>query len=339
MKKLFLMMFLPLAMSLVSCDKNEDPIGGGGETPDVSVTYSAEVKSYHSVVLKGYAYGADGKVGFCYSAIDKNPNPEMNLYVETSSIQADDTYELIVDDLLPNTQYYYRAFATIDSKIVLAKEVKTFTTEEFRVEAVDLGLSVKWANCNVGANAPGEYGDYFAWGETEPYYTEGHSQDDPCENWKSGKSSYDWPSYKWCNGSKDTQTKYCTSSDFGTVDNRTVLEASDDAAAVNWGGSWRMPTIDELNELRYQCAWTWTTTLNGVDGYKVVGINGNSIFLPTAGYRVYYYLGSRFSFGYYWSSSLDSDDCSYACCMSFSRDHKWNNGDRYFGFSVRPVCE
>ena len=190
-------------------------------------------------------------------------------------------------------------------------------------EYVDLGLSVKWATCNVGASKPEEYGDYFAWGETQP------------------KDYYDWLTYKWCNGSDDeTQTKYCTNSSYGTVDTKTVLEASDDAATVNWGGAWRMPTKAEQDELRNNCTWTWTTQ-NGVDGYKVTSkSNGNSIFLPAAGYRDdsdLYYEGSC---GYYWSSSLDTDypDCAYI--LYFESGHlKWPSYDRRRGRSVRPVCQ
>ncbi|MBQ7388798.1 MAG: hypothetical protein IJW01_05480 [Paludibacteraceae bacterium] len=100
---------------------------------------------------------------------------------------------------------------------------------------IDLGLSVKWATCNVGATSPEKYGNYYAWGETEP------------------KTTYTWATYKWCNGSYDTQTKYCTDSSRGTVDNKTVLELADDAANVNWGGAWRMPTDAECQELIDNC--------------------------------------------------------------------------------------
>ncbi len=133
-------------------------------------------------------------------------------------------------------------------------------------EYVDLGLpsGLKWATCNVGATAPEAYGDYYAWGETAP------------------KTIYNWSTYKWCNGSYDTQTKYCTSSSYGTVDNKTVLDLADDAARANWGGAWRMPTDEEWTELRENCTWTWTN-LNGKNGYEVKGANGNSIFLPAAG--------------------------------------------------------
>ena len=192
-------------------------------------------------------------------------------------------------------------------------------------EYVDLGLSVKWATCNVGASKPEEYGDYFAWGETQP------------------KETYDWSTYKWCNGSYDTQTKYCTDSYYGIVDNKTQLELSDDAARANWGGSWRMPTHEEQEELRTQCTWTWTTQ-NGVYGYKVTskksGYTNKSIFLPAAGCRDDSSLSSAGSYGYYWSSSLYPDYPYGAYELYFSSDDvDWYYDGRYYGQSVRPVCQ
>ena len=192
-------------------------------------------------------------------------------------------------------------------------------------EYVDLGLSVKWATCNVGATKPEEYGDYFAWGETQP------------------KSTYNWSTYKYCNGSYNTLTKYNNSSSYGTVDNKTTLDLSDDAARANWGGSWRMPTDAELTELREQCTWTWTTQ-NGVYGYKVTSkkssYTNKSIFLPAAGYRYdssLYYAGSS---GYYWSSSLYTDNPNRVWDVYFSSDSVYRNYNfRSYGFSVRPVCQ
>ena len=188
-------------------------------------------------------------------------------------------------------------------------------------EYVDLGLSVKWATCNVGASKPEDYGDYFAWGETEPQHT------------------YDWSTYKWCKGSYDTQTKYCRSSGFGTVDNKKTLELSDDAARANWGGNWRMPTTAEQDELRKQCTWIWTIK-NGVNGYKVTSkSNGKSIFLPAAGYRRGSSLGYAGSSGYYWSSSLYTGGPSGAYYLYFdSSGVDWRKCNRYYGLSVRPVC-
>lgn len=185
---------------------------------------------------------------------------------------------------------------------------------------VDMGLSVKWATCNVGATKPEDFGDHFAWGETEP------------------KSIYDWSTYKHCNGSETTLTKYCTDSYYGIVDNKTILEMSDDAAPANWGGCWRMHTEAELTELCEQCTWTWTTR-NGVQGYKVTSKkNGNSIFLPAAGVDGISLYGAG-SVGYYWSSSLYTGNPYRACSLYFdigSVSRYYN--DRAAGQPVRPVC-
>ena len=189
-------------------------------------------------------------------------------------------------------------------------------------EYVDLGLSVKWATMNVGASSPEDYGDYFAWGET------------------TTKATYDWSTYKWCNGSYNSLTKYCTSSIFGTVDNKAVLDLSDDAARANWGGTWRMPTDAELTELRTQCTWTWTTQ-NGVNGYKVTSkTNSNSVFLPAAGYRYDTSLSNAGSYGYYWSSSLNESAPIYAWYVSFNSGGVYADySNRCSGQSVRPVCQ
>ena len=187
---------------------------------------------------------------------------------------------------------------------------------------VDLGLSVKWADCNVGASSPSDYGDYFAWGET------------------STKSDYSWATYEWCKGTNKSFTKYCINSEYGTVDNRKVLESSDDVAHVKWGGSWRMPTVEEFRELEDKCTWTWTTQ-GGHEGYKVTGLNGNSIFLPAAGRRYgtdFYDRGSR---GFYWSATLDENYGDDAYGLSFSSGGSyWNyNWYRSSGRTVRPVTE
>ena len=195
-------------------------------------------------------------------------------------------------------------------------------------EYVDLGLpsGLKWATCNVGATTPEEYGYYFAWGETEP------------------KDYYDyWTNYKYCNGTYDTMTKYCTDSSYGTVDNKTTLELSDDAAYVNWGGNWRMPTIAEQDELRNtsNCTWIWTTQ-NGVNGYKVTSkVNGNSIFLPAAGYRYDDDISYAGSSGEYWSSLLYT---AFGGTRAYSLDFDSSGlnrrfSHRYNGRSVRAVCE
>ena len=195
--------------------------------------------------------------------------------------------------------------------------------------AVDLGLpsGTKWANMNVGAEQPEGYGLYFAWGETVGYGSD-----------TNDGRSFNWASYKWCNGSYTTLTKYCTSSSYGTVDNKTVLDLEDDAAYMNWGNSWRMPTITEIQELLNNTTSEWTTQ-NGIKGRKFTSkTNGNSIFLPAAGYRYGSYLLDQTSGGHYWSSSLDE---SYP---HGARDLYFDSGNaapsyyyRDYGFTVRPV--
>ncbi len=188
---------------------------------------------------------------------------------------------------------------------------------------VSLGLpsGTKWATCNVGATKPEEYGNYYAWGET------------------TTKSDYSWDTYKY--GSYyDALTKYNTDSVNGTVDNKTTLEASDDVATANWGSAWRMPTFDEWIELCKYCELEWTDSYQttGVAGYWVTGKNGNSIFLPAAGYRDGDDLDDAGSDGHYWSSSLIAGGPYYACEADFYLGFVLRFGDgRYYGGSVRPV--
>ena len=193
-------------------------------------------------------------------------------------------------------------------------------------EWVDLGLSVKWATCNVGATQPEEYGDYFAWGETKP------------------KSEYTWENYKFrVSGSSYknvTFSKYNAESERDTVDDKERLDMSDDAARANLGGTWRMPTRDEWAELGTECTWTWTTQ-GGKNGYKVTSkTNGNSIFLPAAGDRRDADLNDVGSYGEYWSSSLNTDYPYRAYFVYFNSDScEWYGGSRFLGLSVRPVSE
>ena len=196
---------------------------------------------------------------------------------------------------------------------------KSYNGFENGHEYVDLGLSVKWATCNVGATKPEEYGDYFAWGET------------------TTKSIYNWTTHKWFDGS--SLTKYDPYLGFGTMDNKKTLELSDDAGCANWGGNWRMPTSAERNELFENCTWAWTT-LNGVEGYKVTSkSNGNSIFLPAAGIRSGSSLYRAGSEGFYWSSSLDIDYPEGASILRFGSDRVYGYSHaRGNGLSVRPVC-
>lgn len=179
---------------------------------------------------------------------------------------------------------------------------------------VDLGLpsGLKWATCNVGADSPEKYGDYYAWGETVK------------------KSSY----------TKDNSETY----GYWKLEDFTG-NAKYDAARANWGGKWRMPTDAEMRELLDECTWTYARLINGVVGYKVTGPNGNSIFLPAAGYRDGSSLNYAENYGRYWSS-MPYDDYYYAYALyinatAYNSDEHYMVDDyrRYLGLSVRPVIE
>lgn len=195
-------------------------------------------------------------------------------------------------------------------------------------EYVDLGLpgGVLWATCNIGASKPEEFGKYFAWGDTVGYA-------------KGEKHNFNWSTYKWCNGSSTTMTKYCTDSTYGTIDNKTVLDPEDDAATANWGANWRLPTRQEIEDL---CNSDYTTsewiTINGVKGREITSkSNGNSIFLPAAGYYSNSTLTLEGFHGDYLSSSLSDYNANiYALFLSYN-EFKTLNFGRNYGISVRAV--
>lgn len=186
-------------------------------------------------------------------------------------------------------------------------------------EYVDLGLTsgTLWATMNVGAMYPSDYGGYFAWGEV------------------TEKSTYSWSTYKHCNGAENTLTKYNSDATYGSVDNKEVLDLSDDAARHNRGGSWCMPSQAHFGELYTECIWTWTTQ-NGVSGYLISSKkNANSIFLPAAGKRP----KSGNECGYYWSSDR-TDGSAAALCLHFQSDYVYSSfyyTQRYEGYSIRPI--
>lgn len=187
-------------------------------------------------------------------------------------------------------------------------------------EYVDLGLpsGLLWATCNVGANSPEEYGDYFSWGETAP------------------RNNYAY----------DSETNSLSYSELqlqGYIDEEGNLTQLCDAAAVNWGGEWRMPTKAEVSELIYRCTWL-ATTQNGVKGYRVTGPNGNYIFLPKAGYCSGYSNKPSFAGSYIclWSSTfLDHHDSqTWAYSLEYNLDDIQLFGNYcYLGCTIRPVLD
>lgn len=227
-----------------------------------------------------------------------------------------------ISQFYPGYGYHYKSNRTMP--VMLTFNAQQPEPQGNEHEYVDLGLpsGTLWAIYNVGADTPEEYGDYFAWGETEP------------------KSVYNWSTYQYCNGDWNTLTKYCNYSNCGNngfIDNLTILEPSDDAATANWGESWRMPTIEEWQELYNNTDVTWTTQ-NGMNGRLFTASNGNSIFLPVSGHRFENSLEFIGNYGYYWSSSLFFDGPNYAWYFSIdSCDYSMGRAARFFGYSVRPV--
>ena len=228
---------------------------------------------------------------------------------------------------------------------VKSDDEKKGPTYENGHEYVDLGLSVKWATCNVGASKPEDYGDYFAWGDTTTYYEPGYAQS-ASPVWKSTCSEgYDWASYRYCKnvyGYSYEMIKYCNIGDYGYdyfTDTLTILIPEDDVAHVKWGGSWRMPTKSDFEELKAKCDWQ-KTTQNGVAGWRVTSRKDSSrfIFLPTAGYRDCTRLNSVGSFGGYWSSSLATSTPYNAYGLNLSIYENVDYSSRTNGQSVRPVC-
>ena len=192
-----------------------------------------------------------------------------------------------------------------------------------RPQAKDLGLSVKWASFNLGATKQEERGYYYAWGETIP-----------CPGLKT---SFHWTSYIWNKGSEVHLTKYNSSSSYGVVDGKMELDPEDDVVHMAFGDKWRIPTKSECQDLIDKCSWEWTT-LNGVNGYTVTGTNGQSIFLPVAGYMNETILWGENDRGRYWSSEIDMGSPYSAGSISFSSSGvNYLLSNRYEGHSIRPV--
>lgn len=299
---------------------------------DLTANTKYYVRAYAFNSAVGPAYG--NEVSFTTSDI---PNYTITVSANPSeggSVTGGGTYQqgqTCTLEATANNGYTFTNW-TENGDVVYANTNYTFTVNGNRIlvanfeahEYVDLGLpsGTLWATCNIGATTPEGYGDYFAWGET------------------STKDGYDWHTYRYCNGGATTLTKYCDDASYGYngfIDNLTVLEESDDAAAVNWGAGWRMPTKEEWNELLSNTTKIWTTQ-HGVNGYLFTATNGRTLFLPAAGYYNMNDLNGDGKSGCYWSSSLNIDvpyNSGYLffdsgnCSMSYHfRSH---------GRSVRPV--
>ena len=236
-------------------------------------------------------------------------------------------------------EFSWSVYQTADKWSPYWMRIRPLGVDEYITsDAVDLGLpsGIKWASCNLGASKPEEFGGYYAWGETET------------------KMAYDMWNYKWINqatgGGYNGETKYVTeycAPESQYVDNKTVLDPEDDAARVNLGGNWRMPTYIEMKELESCCEKQWTQ-LNDVNGWTLTGPNGNSIFLPAAGVRDGKLFDGIGSLGRYWSNQVSYYDDIEPYVIYFD-EVNFNTGqiglsshDSYWratGVTIRPVYD
>lgn len=318
--------------SVFHLERYETPGGGGNTISDPLVTTSQVTSITQVSALCGGVVVNDGgadlvEYGICWGT---NSTPTINgNHCDATEGSGYENFSVNMTSLEPNTAYYVRAYATNSAgKTGYGNEESFFTlqiggsTGSYNGhDYVDLGLpsGTLWATCNVGANTPDGFGDYFAWGEIAP------------------KSVYDWSTYKYCNGSGTTLTKYCNNSSYGNngfSDTLTVLLPGDDAATVNWGNGWCMPTYDQMAELYQYTSNTWITQ-NGVNGCLFTANNGNTLFLPAAGRR-YDGLYEVGQVGNYWSSSLRIASGAWGFFFSSGGCTVSYRG-RYLGLSVRAV--
>ena len=305
MKKFLFFAICVMAAVFAGCDHEEPATSNKVETGAVTeITRSTAL--FHGTVNVDISTYNDVEFGIMIAESKEELNAREGDMFDAKVLIGKE-FKLEIGNLSLSTSYYYCAWLLLNNTQYEFGSIKDFTTlDKIAIEAVDLGLSVKWANMNVGADFPEDYGDYFAWGETEP------------------KTSYSESNYSY-------------------TDNPTTLPLSADAAHANWGGNWRIPTDAEMTELREQCTWTWTTQ-NGVYGYKVTSkkssYTNKSIFLPAAGYRDCSSLDDAGSYGCYWSSSLNTDFPNDAYGLDFNSGRVYRcYFNLYYGHSVRPVCQ
>ncbi|MCQ2153480.1 MAG: fibronectin type III domain-containing protein [Bacteroidales bacterium] len=332
-------------LSVVSCNK-----GGGNEGPSSAIAVTGEYADLtkNSVTLYGWCNqkeeeGLYAVYGFEYSDSDLT-TAASTVTAKSRSKDSSNKYSCDLTGLTSGTKYYYRAYSRFNGTTSYG-DVKTFTTTKPSCPsgAVDLGLSVFWATCNLGAISPEEYGRYYMWADKQEV-----SAADIGRGWESCP-------YHTGSDSETGWTKYVLSdkasywSGSGSPDNKRVLDPDDDVAHVKLGGKWRMPTDAEWDELVDNCTWTWTDNYNetGVAGQIVTGTKpgytDKSIFLPAAGMILHKdHSQGTDGFGFYWRRELSYDDPSYAYCISFYEDGYWRNfyiTSRVDGLSVRPVTE
>ena len=304
-----------IAIAYLDLEGVDELSGSAVKGTEYSIQYNGSTNKYDFVVTENPSSTISVTSGTATSFIVLLPNESNNVILKSSK----GGYEFKKG--VEGNKFYYRYISNVEKGTLRWAEIEDEPSEPDQPgdsndhSYVDLGLSVKWATCNVGATSPEEYGNYYAWGETTT---------------KTDYSSSTSATYGLSYSSLRFQ---------GYIDNNGNLTAQHDAATANWGGDWRMPTKAEQQELLNNCTWTWTTQ-NGVNGYKVSSkVNSNYIFLPAAGSRDGSSLSNAGSLGYYWSSTPHESSSYYAYYLRFnSSGQSVSFSLRYHGQSVRPVC-
>ena len=363
-----MLLLAAVCVGFVSCGDDDDDNGGAIPTPGVVVstisssdimceegssevslsaalvpsggkavlTATPAVKADAGVIVIAGEYDAEhGKYVFSFSSLEPGVTYTFVITVYNSSneiVRRSNSREVTVDEnhaIAPAPDPEPEPTPGDETPIGL-----TTCPDENHPHAIDLGLpsGTKWACCNVGATKPEEYGLYFAWGETMGYGSD-----------TSDGHVFDWRYYTWCSGSETSLTKYNKNSRYGIVDNKTELDLADDAAYVNWGSDWCMPSAGQIREfLNSNYTTSVWTSVNGVNGRRVTSkSNGNSLFLPAVGWRGSGGVIEVRTDGNYWSSSLNSGGSSYVACLLYFDSDSWRisgSGARSSGKSVRAVC-
>lgn len=328
-----------LSLLLFSCQRDIKDQEEITYPKGIATKEAAEVTDW-SVKLTGYAYlpdsfpEASSTRGFVISSENTDPTVEngaTNYPVDTT----DPDFALFLSGLKPGQTYYYRSYICKDG-VYEYGDVQTFTTpatpQEIADHApVDLGLSVRWASSNLGATLETDSGKYYPWGVAP----------------KEDITDYTWTSYPWYADGKIK--KYCTVATCGAVDGINTFTEDDDPVTNEWGGSWRTPTVQEVNELLTHCKVTWTSKTATIDG-AIVEVPGLlisnkqnsriSIFLPAAGLKRGKTLEGKGISANYWTASLFGGDSYYGRYLCTNMQNAYLSGiDRYIGMTIRPVTK
>ena len=329
--KNIIFVFAAIALLFACTPDNNNNGSDLNKQEELTVTGDALDVTDCSATLVGYANLpielGNAKVGIIY---DNKQSFEDGKMIEATGLDSNNKFTVTVTGLEPSTTYYYKSFVQNGIAVKYGEE-KSFTTEEakFPVGAVDLGIvmtmpdntsyKLYWAKSNLSENGlcanPEDYGDYYAWGET------------------NAKSNYSWSTYKFFTSESEPCSKY------NATDNLKELNLEDDVAHVKLGGKWRIPSSDEWGALLSLCDWSIVDDYNGtgIKGALFIGPNGNSIFLPYAGYMEDAEHQDAGSCVMYWSTLCDNHSLAFS--YNFFDGHGRTMIDRYYGFSVRPVSE